>query len=1106
MKKKFLCTFLALSMSLAPLPMSVMAAENDTVIIQDDEADEVLTGIHNEKVTIHSKKVIVRDAQLNAGMEIAPEAAGGIVMVTGSSTVSNVVVSAEGTRVVFGSDVVADTISVEAKNAMLEISGTVKSAKIAESAEGASMAVAEVAKVGTVEVEAKDAKAEIKGTVTNVRVAESAKSASVVVAETAKVENVESKAPSASVELKGDVTNAKLEKEAEKSKLAVADTGKVKNLDIGAKDVESNLSGSVNQVTIGEGATGNVVNVSGKVDNLDIGAKDVVTNVEGSVGNVTVGEGATGNVINVSGNGEIKDGVTDKTNEVTIGGDKKDEVVVNPDKKLDSDNTNTGTTTPAQPQPVVTNIYAMIDGKKTIVGSRITQGNYVENRIDEKYNGTYKAVVTVKDGEIYAYQGVNDAVSKIANNATATITLLANETYDGTIYITDGKNITLNLGNYTLTGQLNVSGSDKNATSRKDGQPSLTINGDKDGKIVNATHAGNAITINDGGLVVLNSGTIVARNNTEAKGDEAQKQGGFGVTVFNGSQFEMSGGKIEAGWYAVSTNGTRTQGAGNYGVGAYINITGGELISHGDVAIYAPAEGTLKISGNAVVSGDAGAILARDGSIQITGGSFINLHDTTQGYTENGYQKNWEQQTDGSEAGFSGYPSIVVIPNYAGNHNGKVTVDISPNVVLGDGKLIVSNTSKTGANHYTQDQLKNLVSVSGVQATVIEIKESRQLEVKVGAGYEKGKQAKSARKAMARLVDQAREDAVELGANEYLELDTDKAAKVLKDLQSQIQQDIADEKEKGEEADYTAIPDLFALEDVRLYWTKDGDGAEYIVFMGVTKDADGNEYSLPGQSVLVTVNIPEDYQGGARKLDATITVTAKAPTTDAKTAADGIDSETVQKAIEENAQAVENAQKAADAQAAAESAVKQAQEEEEKAKEALEAAKAENSNTSGSVVEGGEEVSGSESTAESVAKAEEELKAATEKLEEAKKTAQEAQAAAKEAEEAKKDVVVAAPELTEIASGNIQVAVVLPGSEEDAGNKGDSTVGTETPSTGTDAPSTSTETSSTGSDTSAPSTETPSAGSDTSASGTETPSADSGTSTAGSGQGGDSEK
>lgn len=246
-------------------------------------------------------------------------------------------------------------------------------------------------------------------------------------------------------------------------------------------------------------------------------------------------------------------------------------------------------------------------------------------------------------------------------------------------------------------------------------------------------------------------------------------------------------------------------------------------------------------------------------------------------------------------------------------------------------------------------------------------------------------------------------------------------------------------------------------------------------------------------TVLVTVNIPEDYKGGAKKLDATITVTAKAPTTDAKTAAEGVDLQAIQKSIEENAKAVENAQKAADEQAAAESAVKEAQKEEEKAKEALETIKAENSSASGDVAEGsGEAVSGTEANAEAVAKAEEELKAASEKLEEAKKNAEEAQAAAKEAEEAKNDVVVAAPELTEIASGNIQVTVVLLGPQEEAGNTGEPAPGTDTPSAGPDTPSAGTDTPQAGMDTPAPGTDVPSTGSGAQTSDTETSSTGSG--------------
>ena len=98
--------------------------------------------------------------------------------------------------------------------------------------------------------------------------------------------------------------------------------------------------------------------------------------------------------------------------------------------------------------------------------------------------------------------------------------------------------------------------------------------------------------------------------------EDAVNNGQFGIFLSKGGDFTMTGGKIEAGWYAVSGNGTdNTQNS-------VIEIKGGELISTSDYAIYLPQSGTTDITGG-TVSGAAGAVSIRRGTLNISGEAVI---------------------------------------------------------------------------------------------------------------------------------------------------------------------------------------------------------------------------------------------------------------------------------------------------------------------------------------------------------------------------------------------------------------------------------------------------------------------------------------------------
>lgn len=158
-----------------------------------------------------------------------------------------------------------------------------------------------------------------------------------------------------------------------------------------------------------------------------------------------------------------------------------------------------------------------------------------------------------------------------------------------------------------------------------DNAPSFTVEGQiiiqdsaGTGKIFSekpyATDNSTGIVCVDGenAKLTLQSGTIDAASNFT----DWTNNGQFGVALMDGGDFTMTGGKIEAGWYAVSGNGNnKTQNS-------QINITGGELVSRGDYAIYLPQSGETTISGGTIY-GAAGGINIKRGTLIIEDGALI---------------------------------------------------------------------------------------------------------------------------------------------------------------------------------------------------------------------------------------------------------------------------------------------------------------------------------------------------------------------------------------------------------------------------------------------------------------------------------------------------
>ena len=182
----------------------------------------------------------------------------------------------------------------------------------------------------------------------------------------------------------------------------------------------------------------------------------------------------------------------------------------------------------------------------------------------------------------------------------------------------------------------------------------ITITGkavvlDLNGKTVNATKA--IQIIEAGGLTIDGNGAIAMTQdarigiwgNTSVTGDPVAsrltvKSGVItsssmeNIAVFGyGAIVNIEGGKIintkkngdTAGNFAIATNGTRNA-TENFGR-VTLNITGGEIISEQDCAIYLPGQTDTTISGDAVVKGWAG-IEIDSGNLTIKGGTIESTY------------------------------------------------------------------------------------------------------------------------------------------------------------------------------------------------------------------------------------------------------------------------------------------------------------------------------------------------------------------------------------------------------------------------------------------------------------------------------------------------
>ena len=235
------------------------------------------------------------------------------------------------------------------------------------------------------------------------------------------------------------------------------------------------------------------------------------------------------------------------------------------------------------------------------VSEYVTEGYIQDENGTVAQLGPDNAVAQV--GDSY-YATLSEAFSKASSGDT--VKVLSNTDISGSkVVVSANKSLTLDLngkevqavnnGNIFVSGKLTICDTSDGAQG--------TIRATQ--KYGGSNTGGIVVASGEDALLTMESGNIVASGFEDPKNN-----GQFGVMVQGGGDFTMTGGKIEAGWYAAAGNGNDET------TNSVINIQGGELISTADYALYLPQSGTTTISGG-TIRGAAGGISIQRGTLTI---------------------------------------------------------------------------------------------------------------------------------------------------------------------------------------------------------------------------------------------------------------------------------------------------------------------------------------------------------------------------------------------------------------------------------------------------------------------------------------------------------
>lgn len=278
------------------------------------------------------------------------------------------------------------------------------------------------------------------------------------------------------------------------------------------------------------------------------------------------------------------------------------------------------------------------------------------------------ATKVAKVGET-EYATLAEAVKNAKTGDTIVMTADTDISETG-LSIASDKDITLDLNGHEVKAANTGAGNIKvyGKLTLKD-NTDTSANGEGQGKITTVTktyiynQADQPIIYAVNGDFVMQSGLI----DTATGITDNSTDGQFGVGVQNetaNASVTIEGGKIKAGWYAVSGNGNMINHDGN------ITVNGGILESTADYAIYNPQKGTTTINGG-VIYGLSGGIAINRGTLVVNDGMI-----TSKGIGNTG---SWGDGTGGLNNA-----AIHANANY-----GDVTVSVKGGKVIADAMLLL---------------------------------------------------------------------------------------------------------------------------------------------------------------------------------------------------------------------------------------------------------------------------------------------------------------------------------------------------------------------------------------------------------------------------------
>lgn len=282
-----------------------------------------------------------------------------------------------------------------------------------------------------------------------------------------------------------------------------------------------------------------------------------------------------------------------------------------------------------------------------------------------------------------------------------------------------GMNATLDLNGCTITADNSASGHLRvlGTLILKDSKGGGKIVASKDWNGDTAYTSALVYVSGENAKVTMESGTLYAVRNP----------GQYGVGVYKGADFTMTGGRIEAGYYAVCGDGNDADASLN----SMIEIQGGELISTADYAVYLPHVGTANISGGKV-NGAAGGVCIKRGTLNISGTANI----LSQGDGDTG---NWGDGTGGL-----GNSALCVAAEYGDctvNISGGTFIAVKDAVFISEEEKYKKNISISGGTFSDPSMFGYLAEKADVKVKLMKDYEGAGLGI-YNSGSKNGKEAR----------------------------------------------------------------------------------------------------------------------------------------------------------------------------------------------------------------------------------------------------------------------------------------------------------------------------------------------------------------------------